>query len=95
MIDSINPFQKAYEVMSKSVDAMVLKTIHSAITAKNIPLEEDEAMTLWPRIQAFVKEKGYEPNLTSVNPMEVRMAQALAFIRDAKRKRAAQTQAQA
>ena len=32
LIDSINPFQLAYEIMSKSVDADVLKRIHGAIT---------------------------------------------------------------
>ena len=33
LIDSVNPFQLAYEIMSKSVDADVLKRIHGAITA--------------------------------------------------------------
>lgn len=87
LIDSINPFQRAYEIMSKAVTADVLKTIHSAITSTRIAMSEEEAVSLYPRIKAFVKERGVEPNLTSQNPLERRMAEALAWIRDAKRRK--------
>jgi hypothetical protein len=49
---------------------------------------------LWPRIQAFKKEKGVEPNLASSHPMEKRMAEALAFVREATRRRRAETNVQ-
>lgn len=89
LIDSINPFQRAYEIMSKSVNADVLKSIHSAITSTKISMTEEEAVSLFPRIQQFKKEHGVEPALTSANPMEKRMAEALAWIREAKRKKMA------
>lgn len=92
LIDSINPFQRAYEILSKSVTADVLKTIHGAITSTKVAMSEEEAVSLWPRIQAFKAEKKVEPSLVSPNPLERRMAEALAWIRDAKRRRMAAAQ---
>jgi superfamily II DNA or RNA helicase len=92
LIDSINPFQRAYEILSKSVTADVLKTIHGAITSVKIAMTEEEAVALYPRIKDFVKERKVEPSLVSPNPLERRMAEALAWIRDAKRKKMADAQ---
>jgi hypothetical protein len=85
LIDSINPFQLAYEIMSKSVDADVLKRIHGAITARRIQMTEEEAVALWPRIKSFNETHGREPSLTVQNPMERRLAEALEWIRAKKR----------
>lgn len=52
-------------------------------------MSEEEAVSLWPRIQAFKAEKKVEPSLVSPNPLERRMAEALAWIREAKRRRLA------
>jgi superfamily II DNA or RNA helicase len=91
LIDSINPFQRAYEIMSKSVTADVLKTIHGAITSTKVAMSEEEAVSLYPRIKAFVAGEKVEPSLVSPNPLERRMAEALAWIREAKRKKMAAT----
>jgi len=85
LIDSVNPFQLAYEIMSKSVDADVLKRIHGAITARRIQMTEEEAVALWPRIKSFSETHGREPSLTAQNPMERRLAEALEWIRARKR----------
>lgn len=87
LIDRINPFQRAYEIMSKSVTADVLKTIHGAIAMTKVAMSEEEAVALFPRIKLFKDERGHEPSLTAANPLERRMAEALAWLRDAKRKR--------
>ena len=92
LIDSINPFQRAYEILSKSVTADVLKTIHGAITSTKVAMSEEEAVSLYPRIKAFVTDKKVEPSLVSPNPLERRMAEALAWIRDAKRRKMAAAQ---
>jgi superfamily II DNA or RNA helicase len=89
LIDSINPFQRAYEILSKSVTADVLRTIHGALTSVKVTMTEEEAVTLYPRIKDFKRERGVEPSLTSSNPMERRMAEALAWIRAAKRRKMA------
>ena len=87
LIDSINPFQRAYEVLSKSVTADVLRTIHGAVATTKIAMTEEEAMKLWPRIREFKETRGHEPSLTSPNPLERRMAEALAWVREAKRRK--------
>jgi len=87
LIDSINPFQLAYEIMSKSIDADVLKRIHGAITAKKIQMSEEEAAALYPRIKAFKETHGKEPSLVASDPMEKRMAEALEWLRNKKRER--------
>jgi len=87
LIDSINPFQLAYEIMSKSIDADVLKRIHGAITAKRIQMSEEEATVLYPRIKAFKEMHCKEPSLVAPDPMEKRMAEALEWLRTKKRER--------
>lgn len=87
LIDSINPFQAAYEIMSKSIDADILKRIHGAIISKKIKMTEEEATALYPRIKAFSEAHGKEPSLISPDPMEKRMAEALEWIRNKKRER--------
>jgi hypothetical protein len=87
LIDSVNPFQLAYEIMSKSVDADVLKRIHGAITARRIQMTEEEALALWPRIKSFNETHRREPGLTAQNPMERRLAEALEWIRARKREK--------
>jgi hypothetical protein len=87
LIDSINPFQLAYEIMSTSVTAGVLKRIHESIVATTIPMSEEELVVQWPLINAFKKERGHDPSLTSANERERRMAIALARIREAKRRK--------
>ena len=87
LIDSINPFQMAYEIMSKSVNAEVLKRIHGAITSKKIQMSEEEATALYPRIKEFKETHGREPSLVAANPMEKRMAEALEWLRNKKREK--------
>ena len=88
LIDSINPFQKAYEILSKSVTEEVLRTIHAAVASTKISMTEQEAVSSWPRIQAFRREKGVPPSLVSPNPIERRLAEALAWLQAKKRERA-------
>jgi hypothetical protein len=88
LIDSINPFQKAFEVLSKSVTTKVLKVIQDTIEATRIQVSEEEAVLLWPKIKEFRATTGREPSLTSNDPLERRMAEVLIYVREQKRKRA-------
>ena len=89
LIDSVNPFQKAFEVLSKSVTAKVLKTIQDTIEATRIKMDFEEAKILWPKVQEFVKTYNREPNINSNDPLEKRMAECLIYLREEKRKRLA------
>lgn len=80
LIDSINPFQKAYEIMSKSVNAKVLATVQDAIAATKIEMTEQEAMQLAPDIKHFHQMHGRVPNHRSKAPRERRMGEALLWL---------------
>ena len=89
LIDRINPFQKAFEILSKSVTTKVLKVIQDTIEATRIKMDFEEAKILWPKIQEFVKMYGKEPNLKSNDPLEKRMAECIIYLKEEKRKQAA------
>ena len=87
LIDQINPFQKAFEILSKSVTTQMLKLIDDHIQATKIEMTEEEAILLWPKIKEWVKKTGTEPSLQSIDQKEKRMAEALVFLREQKRQR--------
>ena len=71
LIDRVNPFQKAFEILSKSVTTSVLRAIQDTINITKIEMTEQEAIILWPKINAWVKETGEKPNIQSTNPLIV------------------------
>lgn len=86
LIDRINPFQKAFEILSKDVTTKVLKVIQDVIEATRIQMTLEEAFILWPKINDFVKTFKKEPLLQSTDPLERRMAEAIIFLKEQKRK---------
>jgi superfamily II DNA or RNA helicase len=88
LINKVNPFQKAFEILSKQVTTGVLKLIQESIEATRIKMDFEEASILWPKIQEFIKLRGKEPNLNSEDPKERRMAECIIYLKEEKRKRA-------
>ncbi len=89
LIDQVNPFQKAFEILSKSVTTQVLKLIDEHIQSTKIEMTEEEAIILWPKIKEWVQRTGgEEPSLQAFDQKEKRMAEALVFLREQKRQRA-------
>ena len=89
LIDAVNPFHGAYEILSKQVTAAMLKTIQQAVSATKSQVSEEEAVILWPKIKQFTREHGREPSLNASDPIEVRYAEALAFVRKMKQQQMA------
>ncbi|RBW43128.1 ATP-dependent helicase [Psychromonas sp. B3M02] len=87
LIDQINPFQKAFEILSKSVTTDVLKLIQESIQTTRIQMDFDEAKLLWPKVKQFVHENGREPDLNASDFTEKRLAECLIYIKQEKRKR--------
>ena len=87
LIDQVNPFQKAFEILSKSVTAQTLKLIDEHIQSTKIEMTEDEAILLWPKIKEWVSKTGEQPSLQAFDHKEKRMAEALVFLREQKRQR--------
>ena len=81
LIYSVNPFMDAYEIMSKSLDAKVFKSIQTYIKAMRVDVTEDEARVLWPKVTEFAKKMQREPSLDSIDPYERRLAEVLLYAR--------------
>lgn len=86
LIDQINPFQKAFEILSKSVTASVFKAIQETIDATRIEMTEEEAIILWPKIKNWVARTGEQPSIQAFDPQERRLAEAIIFLREQRRK---------
>lgn len=86
LIDQINPFQKAFEILSKSVTASVFKAIQETIDATRIEMTEEEAIVLWPKIKNWVAQTGEQPSIQSYDPQERRLAEAIIFLKEQRRK---------
>ena len=86
LIDRVNPFQKAFEVLSKSVTTKLLKVIQETIDAGRIQMTDEEAVILYKeKIGAFIQKHQREPSLSSTDPLERRMAEAITYLRNKKR----------
>ena len=89
LIDRVNPFQKAFEVLSKSVTAKLLKVIQETIDAGRIQMTDEEAVMLYrDKIGPFMKQNNREPNINSTDPLEKRMAEAIIYLKNKKRQKA-------
>ena len=86
LIDRVNPFQKAFEILSKSLTTKVFKVIQDTIEATRVQMSDEEAILLWPKIKEFVKTHGGKaPNLNSLDPLERRMADAVVYLKAQRR----------
>lgn len=82
LIDSINPFQRAYEMLSKSLTPEVLQTVQFAIEEQRSDMTIEEAVLLIKKYLPKYREEhdGAVPSLTDTNPLNKRIAQAIAYI---------------
>ena len=88
LIQTINPFQRAYEIMSNEIDAPVLKVIQDAIADKKINMDLDEAKQIYLTIfQEWRKEHGDHPSLNDPDPTVRRMAEAIRILKNYKIRR--------
>lgn len=87
LIDSVNPFQSAYEIISRDVDSKTLQLISRAFDAKKFEFTNDELRMLYPQIKSFQQEYGRSPRRDSKNLEEVRLYYALAKLAQLKQER--------
>lgn len=85
LIDRVNPFQKAFEILSKSLTTKIFKVIQDTIEATRVQMSDEEAILLWPKIKDFVKTHCREPNIASLDPLERRMADAVVYLKAQRR----------
>lgn len=91
LIDSINPFQRAYEVLSKTVDAPTLRIIQDTIAEQKFNLSLEQAVFLFkgPLKQYIAAHEGWLPKLDDPDPKVRELAAALQMIRNLKARRLA------
>jgi hypothetical protein len=80
LIDSINPFEAAYAVLSKAMDEKTLKAVKAVIEAKKVNLSYEEARELAIRALKFKQERGRVPEITAQDAWEKRLAEGVAAL---------------
>ena len=91
LIDTINPFQRAYEVLSKSVDAPTLKIIQDTIAEQKFNLTLEQAIIIFkgPLKEYISEHNGRVPSIEDPNPKVREMAAALQMIKNLKARKLA------
>ena len=87
LIDSINPFEKAYQIIAKSIDKETLATIKDVIDKQmhRIPdFSENDIKIYWPQVVSFNEEYGRIPDRLSDDPYEARLGEVLVYLARAK-----------
>ena len=89
LIDTINPYQKAYEIVSKNVDAATLKIIQDTIAEQKFDMTVEEAIRLFkgPLKQWVAEHDGQLPSPDSSNLQERELGQAYTIIKNLKIRR--------
>lgn len=78
LIDSINPFEAAYSVLARSMDANILKQVQAVISARRVKISPEEARDLAERALRFKKERGRLPDINAQDAWEKRLAEGVA-----------------
>ena len=81
LIDTINPFQRAFEVISKTVTPNVLRLISDTIAATRLDIAVEEALEAFPQIQHWAKVNGKRPDRRSEDATERYYAECLLILR--------------
>lgn len=88
LIDSINPFSEAYNILAKTMNEERLRQVQTAIAGRRAQLSPEEARDLAKRGLKFKNERGRLPSITSQDAWERRMAEGIAFLARMKQERA-------
>ena len=86
LIDTINPFQRAYEIISKSVDAKTLKVIQDTIAEQKYDMTMEQAIKLFKGpLKKYVAERnGRVPSVDDPDPKVRELAVAYQKIKNEK-----------
>lgn len=86
LIDRVNPFQNAYELISRDVDSRTLNLIAKIFDGKKFEFTTDELRQLYHQIKAFKAEHGRLPKKTG-DQAEQRLYYAMAKLESLRRER--------
>ena len=94
LIDSINPFQRAYEILSKSLTPEVLHTIQYEIESQREEMTREEAIVLFTKYLPKWREEhdNKVPTLNEADANGRRIAMAIEYLRKLKQQSLAKKQ---
>jgi hypothetical protein len=86
LIDTINPYQRAYEIISKKVDAPTLRIIQDTIAEQKFDMSVEQAIMLFkgPMKEWINEHDGQIPSADSLNLKERELGQAFLMIKNLK-----------
>ncbi len=89
LIDTINPFQRAYEVLSKQVDAPTLKVIQDTMAELKYDMSLEQALVLFkgPYRQWVEEHNGQKPDIKDPDPKVRELAAAFQKLKNLKIRR--------
>ena len=87
LIDSISPFQAAYQIHSKKLSPSVFRAIQETIDTNRIAMTEEEALQRFDEVKAFYQNHRREPDYKSTDAKERRLGEAWIFIKRMKQQR--------
>lgn len=73
LIDSINPFQSAYEILSRNVDAKTLRLFLKVYDAKKYDFTEEDLKILYPQIKQFKQSHNRNPEKNQDDEYETKL----------------------
>lgn len=82
MIESINPFEGAYSILSKTMNEQRLKQIAALVKTKRTKITPEDAKLYARRAVEFIKARGRKPDMSSQDSWEALIAEgARAFVK--------------
>ena len=87
LIDSINPFQSAYEILSRNVDAKILRLFLQVYDAKKYDFTEEDLKILYPQIKKFKQSHNRNPEKNQDDEYETKLYYARVKLAQLKRER--------
>lgn len=89
LIDQVNPFQRAYEVLSRDINAPTLRFIRDYLDKNKYTFTENQLKKAFIDAKIFKKENGRNPQRNSSDESERYMAFALLRLAELKKEREA------
>ena len=86
LIDSVNPFQRAYEILSKTIDSDTLRIIQNCVAAQQFDISLERAIELCkgPYQKYMETHGGNRPSVKDADPKVRELAVAFNYIKDLK-----------
>lgn len=87
LIDSVNPFQRAYAVISHDINAPTLRFIQDYLTTNKYEFTDEQLVIAYQQAKTFYVENGHKPEKNSSDESEKYLAFALLRLAEIKKER--------